>query len=247
MSIPSSTSISLRIVSWNVLGEIRDINTRWPELIRVIKTHFLDIDLLCLQEAFDLNYFNSNLNNVFPYCHQADKICIYSRHPVYDVSIFDLPRAGWPKVLITLKIKINGVEILIANSHFLPEFNSNPNTNKIFQYAETDKYLREQKIDNMIYVADFNVIDVDEPDFYPGWNDAWKILSNEDPEKMANHKWSLDYKQNKHVIGEFCSRLDRVLFLGSSLKPVDFSLIKIGDPLPSDHFGIICKFKINSL
>ena len=99
-------------------------------------------------------------------------------------------------------------------------------------------------MDNVIYVADFNVIDVDEPHFYPGWSDAWKTLSSKEPERMSEHQYSFDCEQNKHVTGPYRSRLDRVLYLGPNITPVDFSLIKLGDPHPSDHFGMLCKFEI---
>ena len=130
MSAPPQSS--LHILSWNVLGELRMIESRWPELVRVIHAHFADVDLLCLQEVFDLNFFKSRLSDLFPYRFHADKVSIYSKHPIHDAQVFDLPRAGWPKVLISLKIQINGVELLIANSHFLPSSTAIPTWTRYF-------------------------------------------------------------------------------------------------------------------
>lgn len=242
------------ILSWNILGELRMFSERQTELFRILKNYSNFVDIMCFQEVIDMHNLHLNLKDSYKFNHSNDKLMIFSKFPIYDLEVFELPRAGWPKSLISLKIKFedgdqkspntdqkssnaDSKSVLIATSHFLPEFGEK-NVNKIYQYQKTDDFLKSQKIENMIFVSDFNVISSDEDSFYLDWNDAYKDCGS-----IETEKYSFDYLQNKFALGEYRCRLDRILYRGN-LKPISFRLIKEGNPTPSDHFGLLSEFLI---
>jgi exonuclease III len=149
-------------------------------------------------------------------------------------------------------VDIKNTEIVIATTHFESQFNRNiENTTKLEQYKESERILEKlyNVYKNVILCADLNILPHEETKFIDTdkglWKDSWKENGNK------NNKFTFDGNTNIYLQMKNCryrSRLDRILYKTNICTLNNFERIesKEGYTEPSDHYGVLSKFSINT-
>jgi exonuclease III len=164
---------------------------------------------------------------------------------------------------------------MVANTHFESIFKKNiENIVKIEQYKKAYNILNQlhNQCNNIVLCADTNLLK-HEKDKFPfnenEYNDGYLFISddigeeeetsNDDSNKWRDawithgtnkNKFTYDGFKNMYLKMRGCKhvcRLDRILYKSTNCDVIEFQLIDLIDGFiePSDHFGIIAKFKID--
>lgn len=246
-----------KILSYNIWFDEYERTERLFSLFENIK--YENPDVVCFQEVLNFQYDTIKDRLNYEYCFPESftdgySCVILSKIPITKTKILKLPSRMARSLELAL-IKVQNIEIVVANIHFESEFKnglskSEINTNKISQYKYVStilkKVLRNHK--NIILCSDTNVMVHEEDTFDRLFNfayDAW-VMSG----KSKKKEFTYDFQTNQNLKSRnirIQRRIDKILFRSNDqIKLSDFNLVRgiFGKIQPSDHHGISAVFDI---
>jgi len=251
----------VKIMSYNIWFDNTNRLERLESLIASITVH--DPDIICLQEVIPdvykaLKKILKEYKFTFPNKLETSYGCvIMSKHMIIESMEYEYTNTKMDRSLLVTKILVPCIEsdggmlmkeIIVGNTHFESLFRTKiKNTVKLEQYREAESVLDAFYDDNrnVIFCADTNLLATEESEFFSSsWKDAWQLKGNKD------EQYTYDSFKNTNLcgrqIGKYKSRLDRILFKGSNIELLDYSMIQgINDMIElSDHFGITGTFNL---
>ncbi len=198
-------------------------------------------DLLLLQEAGP--HFVTRFDRVKPawqsrYFETAG-LAIYSRYPITDARMIDLP-SYLQRGLLIARVEMNSRPLCLANLHLesLPE-DATLRRTQLKQLFES-----VAGCEAVIVAGDFNFGDgaPEQAAIPKAFNDAWLV-------KGTGPGITYDVESNglarSHAFGrESSRRLDRILFKGPAIELVSVRRVGTEPPFVSDHFGVLGEFEL---
>lgn len=252
--IVSQQPSELRIVTYNVLADPVHVETRVPELFRILRDSHADIMVLqefapwmaqkLLQETWVAGYHRPLRDNKTVIAHEY---LVLSKYPIIDFYTKPLP-GKQRRVFFLVTVDLAGVKTAISTCHLESLLEDGPiRTTQLDIYSE-----QLAPFDEAFFAGDFNFGDGEKPDsdhLPASFSDAWLIVHPQNP----GFTWDIEksrFAKQESFAGEGSRRLDRILFKSSRWQVVSATII--GDqPLdgkrrmkfPSDHFGLMAVFR----
>lgn len=244
------------IISYNIWFDITDQEERLLSLIETLK--YQDADFVCLQEVVPevVDILTKELKDVYKYIYPEQielgyGCMILSKHEPteYIEYEFEETKMGRKLHLIILE----DLKLVIATAHFESEFRK-INLIKTSQYEQAHEILNDlhSKHYTIVLCSDTNILEHEESHFITtdrNWLDVWNKFETED----ELNTYTYDTKLNQNLINrnfqkQIRSRIDRIIYCGFNINPINFKLIKgLPDLIePSDHFGVFTKFNLSS-
>lgn len=257
----------VKILSFNIWFDEYHIYERLDSLLHMIED--LDPDILCLQEVTKNIY--SLLRAKLPeYSHSCpDELpderysCIImskfriseSYEVAYDesemgrkllISCIDIPIAIQEE---SGNVYVGKKKIIVANTHFESVFKYKINYVKTEQFEIAHKILNDMydQYSNVIFCADTNILEDEEPFFFNGnWDDAW-VIDGQNTEKQFTFDSMTNHNLRKFHTTKYQNRLDRIIYRADDITQTSFDIIKdFGSRIqPSDHHPIYAEFVIS--
>lgn len=167
----------------------------------------------------------------------------------------------------TVELLKTKTSVTIGTCHFDSEFGKH-NTVKHGQYRATENLLRKIYDDttanpiifggtrsSVILCGDFSVggvedgLELSKIFDVNGWQDTWRVTGADPKHEITFNRETNPYNRES----KYHSRLDRVLYLGESIKCVEHRVIAGfvdrvtgAKYVVSDHYGVLAKFRVNS-
>lgn len=244
----------LRIVTYNVLADPVHVETRVPELFRILRDARADIIILqefapwmaqkLLQEPWVADYHRPLRDNKTVIAHEY---LVLSKYPVVDFFTKPLP-GKQHRVFFLVTLEIAGVKTAITTCHLESLLEDGP-----MRAKQLDIYFEQlAAFDEAFFAGDFNFGDGEKPDnehLSPSFRDAWREIHPQNP----GYTWDIEksrFARRESFPGEESRRLDRILFKSSRWQPVSAAIIgdqpldgKRRNIFPSDHFGLLAVFR----
>ncbi len=251
----------LSVLSYNIWFENTLETERLSSLIATI--YFHNPDVVCLQEVRP-NIYKILLQKLKEYkYHYPKKIAhsygcvIFSKHPISKFLVVPFDNSSMNRELIIAKIdypyqKMHDQGVIVSTTHFESVFKRNVvNRVKIEQFSITQQTLDNvaDEYSNIIFCGDCNIMAQEEDCFFADdseiWKDCWELKGNDENKNTYDGENNIYLMLKNHK--KYKSRFDRILFRGDNFELLEFKLIKGVDGFsePSDHFGVLSKFKIN--
>lgn len=255
----------ISIMSYNIWFDDTDKENRLISLIDIIKQK--NPDIICLQEVTPnvSKYLIVALRdryNVYPSLVDTSYGCmIFSRYRIIHGGEYNYAKTIMGRKLHYIVIEYDAVirhNLVIATSHFESEFKK-INEIKIKQYNQAQHILNElyNIYGCVVFCADTNILPHEEMYYISKdtcWLDTWKENGCENSAKYTyDTKLNLNLKK-RNFQKQIRSRIDRIIYRGYKLVPLNFKLIKYVEHTkylnnthtyePSDHFGICADFEL---
>lgn len=238
--------MELKILTYNIWFANILPTERLKSLIQIIQN--LNPDIICFQEIKPQIYnILTKILSEYKFVHPENitteyGIAIFSKIKYNKTTNYKFFNSRMGRNLISIRIKINNMDLYILTSHFESEFNkSEPNQIKLDQYNLAEKYISNlySETNNIIFPCDTNLLESEDSKFdliFNKYSDAWKILGNN------QNKFTFDGKSNSHIKKKYQTRLDRIIYKTNNFKLKKFDLVGKSNNNnfiePSDHYGI---------
>ena len=251
------TSI-LRILTWNVYGRARYVNTRVPAIISEIGR--ANADVVCLQEVAPWMakrlHRDPTLRRTYRFIaskrlfYLRGALLILSRWPTKGTSYLPFNRGMYGRGALAAKLEVPGFGPLVVATTHLVSFLERKRV-RAAQLKKTLQWLAPY--DDVILAGDFNFGDGEQPAtsvLDPRYRDPWPALHPGQPGFTWNREASWLTRVNSFR-GEKSRRLDRILVRSPRLVPTAIELrgteaITSRRPIlhPSDHFALLASLRI---
>ena len=244
----------LCIVTYNVLADPVQVETRLPELFRILRDARADFIVLqeftpwmaqkLLQESWVAAYHRPLRDNKTVIAHEY---LVLSKYPIIDFYTKSLP-GQQHRVFFLVTVDIAGVKTAITTCHLESLLEDGPT-----RAQQLDFYFEQlAPFDEAFFAGDFNFGDGEQPDsehLSARFSDAWLQVHPQNP----GYTWDIEkslFARQESFPGEGSRRLDRILFKSTRWQAASATII--GDqPLdgkhrknfPSDHFGLMAVFR----
>jgi tyrosyl-DNA phosphodiesterase 2 len=247
-------SETLKLVTYNVLGDDVEVKKRIPALFKILKDS--DADIIVLQEVAPW-FFKLLVDEPWLKKYQltaADEknavrgeYAILSKQKI-ESTVFELLPGKMHRKTFIARFKWNDRSLAVATAHLESYMEDGP-----MRAQQLDQIFGLIKdTDDAIFLGDFNFGDGEEPDsshLDKKYVDAWLALKPKDPGYTWNIETS-DMAKAGSFPKETSRRLDRILVRSEVWKPESVSIIgdkpveegKL-DVFPSDHFGLTATLK----
>jgi endonuclease/exonuclease/phosphatase family metal-dependent hydrolase len=240
-------------VSWNIWFNGTLEHQRLTSLIANL--HAQKADFICLQEVKP-ETFKTLIQNLQDYkYHYPDKISttygcvIFSKYPITDTWTIPFTNSKMERELLITQIQHPITDLIIATAHFESIFKKNTvNKTKLEQFNITQQALDDLACKNVILCADCNIMSQEEDFLFVDdsevWKDAWQTKGN------SSNEYTYDCENNIYLMlknkKKYRSRLDRILYRIVDCELTEFKLLTGSDdmPEPSDHFGVLARFRL---
>jgi tyrosyl-DNA phosphodiesterase 2 len=248
----------LSVMCYNIWFAKTEREKRLISLIEIIE--YYNPDVICLQEVIPeiSSLLINNLKKyeyVFPdEINDAYGCQIFSKHPIICFGEYAYEKTNMARKLHYIVLEYCGQNLVIATSHFESEFKKY-NPIKISQYGQAHAILNKlyTKFGPVIFCCDTNISSDEEKYFLTDIDDTWLDTWSQNG-KDTQTSYTYDTKlnvnlKNRNFQKEIRARIDRIIYRGRDiLVTSDFKLVRsIGDRIePSDHFGILVYFVVNS-
>ncbi len=265
------------VLTFNLWHDLQDREARAKVFIELVKQ--TKPDIICLQEytpAAGLYIPLTELGYIKPMLVSEDSTIElytlninhgirivrtkYSAFQVEPCGIQKLPETKMNRNMMYFTIACNNSNQLfttICTCHFDSEFGKH-NIIKHGQYKYAENLLRgiytgTNTKSNIILCGDFSVggvedgLELSKIFDTNGWQDTWRVTGADPRHEITFNRETNPYnRESKHH-----SRLDRVLYLGESIKCVEHRVIAGfvdkatgAKYVASDHYGVLAKFKV---
>ena len=254
--------MTLKVATFNIWFDHLYMLERMRLIVKEILEESVPIDVIAFQEvtAVSLEYFQkSPLKDRYYFMKKKltksyDTVILLRKDQglgLISYNCVEFPDTAMGRGLEIIKIYNHKAQkyYLIATTHLESQFHTNEiKLNQFKNSFQTLEKLNQmtpeaQKASLTILMGDTNIINPEESQFKvpDGWSDIYLELN---PPK--NLKYTYDYSMNNNVYLKKKSRLDRIYYQSSSMKPNSFAFLG-QEPnqegiYPSDHFGILSTF-----
>jgi len=240
---------TLRVLTYNVLADRENANTRTKALSKILEHS--DADIISLQEVtpwmvtelmkqqWSTKYHTLVENGKWS---PVRGLLILSKSPILKHEA-GLLKSQQNRAYLIVKTTLNGNPVAIANCHLdSPLKSGKVRSNQLQFYFNTLK-----KYENAIFLGDFNFGDNEQPetDTIPkSYIDSWLITNK----GQKGYTWNIEKSlmaKNGSFTNEKSRRIDRILIRSDKFSPIkteilgNTPLIENKDLFPSDHFGVL--------
>jgi exonuclease III len=225
----------MRLLNWNILA---GGGTRTTKIIQRIEHHSPDVCLLSEYRVGSVgNLIKAKMSDIgFPFhadagsLHLQNSVCIFSRSPIYDDCIPDIPNVIAHHVICR---KIAGIVFIGAfcatptiGTQFISFLNDLPRDFPNVSIIATGDFYFGARASNHEFYASLDCLRSS------GWIDMWRLYRGSDL------IWSFQSGRGK-------SQPDHIFCYGpisSSFRSVDFSMTELEDRI-SDHAPMLAEFE----
>lgn len=241
----------LTVVTYNVWFDSKTIGNRLTQILSELITQ--DPTVICLQEVTGFIYsvlvpelkklgYSSCYNDLEHFKKTTERVgygvLILSKIPFASVNIVPFMNTGMGRYYVIVKLDTLGIYIVTTH---LESLGPNKETRKS-QIKQIIEFMN--MVPNSILCMDSNFTDAGDDRFPVA--DGKIIDAFVKDGSSSSKKYTYDYVNNKHILGRYRSRLDRIYYCGQAIHQLDFDMFGTGAEPASDHYGLklTCEVKI---